>query len=100
MPTTPGQTIRGIADIVKTLTNCSGAQADAAEAEICKSPKAIATLAAACGISASSFAVGGKLVVAGLATQGATLGPGLILTAAGAMGAKRFCTSFVNGALK
>lgn len=96
MPTTPGNAVQTVADIVQVLTKCSKKQADDAEAEICKSPRAINTLSMACGISTAAVGYGGLLTISGIATGGSLSLGGVVLGGAGLMGAKRFCNSFVN----
>lgn len=96
MPTTGGNGVRTIADIVQVLTQCSKKEADAAELQICKSPKSIAILASACGISTAAVGMGGRLAVAGISTGGSVSLGGLALGGAGLLGAKRFCSSVVK----
>jgi hypothetical protein len=96
MPTTPGNAVQTVADIVQVLTKCSKKQADDAESEICKSPRSVATLAMACGISSGAIAFGGRIAVAGLATGGSVSIGGVVLAGAGLMGATKFCGSFVK----
>lgn len=98
MPTSPGNTVQTIADIVQVLTKCTKQQADDAETEMCKSPRSIATLAMACGISTSAIGMGGRIAVAGVATGGSVSLGGIVLAGAGLIGAKKFCGSFVNQA--
>ena len=96
MGTTFGTTIRTVADIVQTVTKCSKPQADAAEAEICKSPENVAKLAMACGLATTAIGYGGVLVWTTPATAGAGGAAGLALMGAGALAAKRFCSGFVK----
>ena len=96
MPTTIGNDIRTIADIIQTLSKCSKQEADQAEAEICKSPKAIASLAMACGISTGAIGFGGRMAIAGVATGGSVSIAGVVLAGAGLIGAKKYCTSLVK----
>lgn len=96
MPTTPGNAVKTVADIVQILTQCSKKQADDAEAEICKTPRGIATLSMACGISSAAVGVGGMLTVAGFATAGSLSLGGVVLGGAGLIGARKYCDSFVN----
>ena len=70
MGTTFGSQIRTVADIVKTVTNCSKVQADAAEAEICNSPENKAKMAIACGIASTAIAASGVLLYTAPATAG------------------------------
>ncbi len=100
MPTTGGNGIRTVADIVQVLTKCSKEQADNAELEICKSPKAKATLAIACGISTAAIGAGGYLTIASLGTAGVSALPGLALIGVGGKSAARFCSSFVEKSTK
>lgn len=92
MGTTFGKQIRTIADIFQTALKCSKAEADALEQK-CTDPTSIAKLATACGISKMGVGFGGVLMVGG-----ATLPEGIVLTAAGIAGVKRFCMSVVNRA--
>lgn len=96
MPTTPGNAVQTVADIVQVLTKCSKKQADDAELEICKTPKGIATLSMACGISTVAVGVGGMLTIAGVATAGSLSLGGVVLGGAGLIGARKYCDSFVN----
>lgn len=98
MPTTGGNGVRTVADIVQVLTQCTKQEADIAELQMCKSPKALATLALACGVSTSAISMGGRLAVAGISTGGSVSIGGLVLAGAGLMGAKKFCTGFVSNA--
>ena len=95
MPTTSGVEIRTVADIFQTLTQCTKQEADQAEKIACQSPKAIATLAMACGISTGAIAHGGRLAVAGLALGGSVTIGGVLLAGAGLIGAKKYCKSLV-----
>ena len=99
MPTTIGAQIRTVADIIKTVTQCSSNEADAAENEICKSPANNPKLAAACGISAASIGYGGKLLLAAPASGGSTALPALVLGGLGVIGVKRFCNAMVEHAI-
>ncbi len=96
MPTTFGSQIRSVADIVKTVTNCSKAQADSAEEEICKSPENVAKLAAACGLATTAIGYSGVLLYTAPATAGGGAVAALALGGAGAVAAKRFCSAFVK----
>lgn len=96
MPTTPGNTVQTVADIVQVLTQCTKKQADDAESEMCRSPRAVATLAMACGISTVAIGMGGRIAVAGLATGGTVSLGGVLLGGAGLVAAKKFCGSFVK----
>ena len=96
MPTTFGTQINTVADIIKTVTNCSKPQADAAEAEICSTPENIAKLAIACGIATSTVGYGGVLLWSSGASGGTTALPGLALIGGGALAAKKFCGAFVR----
>lgn len=58
MSTTLGANVRTIGNIVYILAKCSKEEADAAEKEICKSPKAVATRLTACGLATSSLGAG------------------------------------------
>ncbi len=95
MSTIRGTGVRTVADIVQVVTQCSTAEANAAELQICKSPGAISTLAMACGISKSAIGLGGTLTVAG-ASGGSLILGGVVLTGAGLLGAKRFFKSIVD----
>ena len=96
MPTTPGNAVQTVADIIQVLTKCTKKQADDAETELCKSPRSGATLAMACGISTSAIGMGGRIAVAGLAAGGTVSLGGVLLGGAGLVGATKFCTSFVK----
>ncbi|MCX6270833.1 MAG: hypothetical protein NTU44_06365 [Bacteroidetes bacterium] len=96
MPTTEGRTVRSVADVIKALTNCTSQQADAAEKAWCSSPDAIATLAVACGISTYAIGMGGRLAVAGIATGGSLSLGGVLLSGAGLLAAKTYCSSLVD----
>jgi hypothetical protein len=96
MPTTIGPDVRTVADIIQVLTKCSKSEADSAELEICKSPSAVSTLLAACGIASASVGFGGRLVIAGVGTYGSTVIPGLLLTGAGIMGARKYCKAAID----
>jgi len=96
MPTSAGNGVRTIADIVQVLTKCSATDANAAELEICKSPAGIATLAMACGASTAAVGVGGKLIVGGAATGGTTAVAGLILGGVGVIAAKKYCSAMIR----
>lgn len=96
MPTTPGDAIRTIADVVKVVMKCSDKQANEAELEMCKSPNAMAKLLAACELSKASVGYGGLLIVAGAGSGGSTAVVGVTLTATGLMGARRFCSAAVK----
>lgn len=98
MGTTPGSTVRTVADIFQVLTKCTKAQADAAEQKVCSDPKSLKILLAACGIGKYSVGVGGVLTVAGLASSGTTLVPGLVLSGAGLFTARKYCYAFVDKA--
>ncbi len=96
MPTTPGNAVKTVADIIQVLTKCSKQQADNAESEMCKSPRAISTLSMACGISSGAIAIGGMLTVVGIVTAGSLSLGGVVLGGAGLTGAKKYCNGFVN----
>ena len=96
MGTTFGSQIRTVADIVKTVTNCSKVQADAAEAEICNSPENKAKMAIACGLAAGAISASGVLLYTGPVTAGTGTIAALALGGAGAMAAKKFCSPFVK----
>lgn len=98
MPTTLGADVRTIGDIVYILAKCSKEEADAAEKEICKSPKAVAALLTACGLATYSVGAGGRLIVVGAATSGSTVIPGIMIAGAGLFAAQRFCSAAVNRA--
>lgn len=96
MPTTFGSQISTLADIIKTVTNCSKPQADAAEAEICSNPENVAKMAAACGLATTAIGYSGVLLYTAPATAGGGAIAALALGGAGAMAAKRFCSAFVK----
>jgi hypothetical protein len=96
MPTTPGNAVQTVADIIQVLTKCTKKQADDAETELCKSPRSVATLAMACGLSTTAIAMGGRIAVAGIASGGTVSLGGVLLGGAGLVGATKFCGSFVK----
>jgi hypothetical protein len=100
MPTTSGLSVRSVADIVQVLTKCSKANADAAEAEICRSPKAVETLLAACALSTVAVGMGGRLLVTSPVAGGSTAVPGAVLLVGGLVGAKKFCFAAVDRVTK
>lgn len=95
MPTTFGTQIRTVADIIKTVTNCSGQQANDAEQE-CLKPENVAKLAAACGLATTAIGYSGVLMYTAPATAGGGAIAALALGGAGAIAAKRFCSAFVK----
>ena len=96
MPTTFGSQIRTVADIVKTVTNCSSAQANEAEQGLCSSPENLRNLAIACGFATSTVGAGGVLLWTAPGTAGASAIPGLALIAGGSVAAKKICSAFVK----
>lgn len=92
MATTNGKEIRTVADIVKTVLNCSDDQANTAENDLIKSPSNLAKLLMACGLSTAAIGFGGFLIVSGPATAV----EGVVISAAGLKGAKRFCCAAVK----
>lgn len=95
MPTTFSSQIRTVADVVQTVMKCSKQEANEYEREICSKPENVAKLAAACGVSKLAIGYGGYLIVGGLYSAGTTATPGLVLTAAGVAGVRRFCSALV-----
>ena len=96
MATTFGTQVRTVADIVQVLTKCSKADADSAELEICKRPSTLPILLTACGIGTASVGFGGRLIVAGMATSGGSVMPGVVIGGLGLVAAKRFCNAAIN----
>lgn len=99
MPTTPGDAIRTVADIIQVVTNCSKNEADAGEREFCSKPENVAKMALACGVSTTMFGIGGKLFIGAVATEGASLLPALAIGGLGALGVKRYCTTLIKNGI-
>ena len=98
MPTTAGPQVRTPADIVRTLTNCSKAEADAVEKLLCSNRGRFQKLATLCGISTVSVGFGFRLIAGG-----GTAPEGILLAGAGLYGAKKYCSALVgevNGVIK
>lgn len=99
--------VKRIADVVRILTKCTSVEAIAAEKEICQTPTALATFAAACGISASAISIGGTISGVGAGVSSTVVAApvgimafigGAAVAVSGYVGAVTYCSSMIAAA--